>query len=146
MNGSTAALKRAVRQAVASAGGADAVAAGLSVSAQTVYRYGHPDHAEFPPLTSVVAIEAMGPSLHITAALAALQGAAVLPLGHAPAPATVLGRCAAVTREGAEVMEATAAAMADGEVSSAEAVRLAVEVAQLITAAQALLGKLKGEA
>jgi hypothetical protein len=49
MSESSAALKRAVRQAVASAGGAEV--AGLSVSAQTVYRYGHPDHAEFPPLS-----------------------------------------------------------------------------------------------
>lgn len=92
-------LKSAFRMAVHDAGGIDACGALIGRSAQQVARYYDPGSPDTPTVRVAALVEAAGPSLHVTRALATLRGAAVVEaareIPHAPmgiSKDAVLGR------------------------------------------------------
>jgi hypothetical protein len=135
-------IKAATRLAVADAGGVEASAAALGLSVGQVSRCMLVAHPDTLSLRHAALLQAAGPSVRITAALANLSGCALLALSDSPAPSLLAVRLAAVGAQSGAVFSAAAEALADQHVTRAEAARLAEELHALATDATAAIAAL----
>lgn len=138
-----AAIKAAFRLAVADAGGIDAVGKLIGRSPQQVARYYDPGSPDTPSARVVALVEASGPSLHVTRALATLRGAAVVEIAPEIPHAPIATRLAVIGRTSGAVFAEGAAALADQRVTRAEAARLAAAVRDLVGAGELLAALLE---
>ncbi len=145
MNSSILALKAAFRLAVHAAGGIDAVGALIGRSPQQVARYYDPGSPDTPSLRVVALVEAAGPSLYVTRALAQLHGAAVVEAAADIPHQPVATRLAQVGATSGAVFAEGAAALADQRVTPAEAASLAARVRDLLGAGELLAALLEAK-
>lgn len=129
------ALKAAFRLAVAAAGGTDPVGALIGRSAQQVARYYGPGSPDTPSARVIALVEAAGPSLYVTRALAALHGAAVVETARDIPHQPIASRLAQVGASSGAAFAEAAAALADQHVTRAEAARLIAALRTLAGAA-----------
>jgi hypothetical protein len=115
-------LKGATRALIAAAGGVDGVAATLAMSRSQVSNYQNVSEPSFMPIDKVAALEALdGVEAHVTMALAAMTGRAVVQLPTADDDVAWTKALGSLAKEIGEVMAGVGAALADdGQVSVAE--------------------------
>lgn len=137
------ALKAATRLAVLDAGGLPAAAAAAKLSAGQVSRCQSAEYPETLSLRHVALVEAAGPSLHITRALAQLHGAAVIETAREIPHHPMAARFAELAASSGALFAEVAAALADQHVSQPEAARLVAAVRHLLGHAELAINLLE---
>jgi hypothetical protein len=140
-----AALKTGMRLLVEDVGGIDAAASVSRLAPSSIAESYDPHRANRMPAVDVVAdLEAVGRTPRVTATLARLAGYRLVPLLRADGR---IGRSIAEVLTGSsEVGAAYVAATADGSVTTAEVLRIATELTELVSAAEQALGVLLSHA
>lgn len=138
-------LKTAWKALVQDLGGVEATAAATRAGRTLASDYGNVASDRYVPVDIILDAEIIAGTPHVTAALAALQGYALVPRQADPA-AQIATLLAAVGRESGEVFASAAVALADGKLTSAEALSLVGELADLERAAATAIASLRATA
>lgn len=124
------AVKMAIRQTVALAGGVEAVAAQCRVAHKArVSEWQNPNSDDFPNLWQVGQLEGLAGVDWITQAMAALHGADLVKRGRVDAEGDMLARIEAAAKEGGEAVASAVAFLGKSTCSKARqnAIREAAE-------------------